>query len=75
VTWDTPLSNGGLALTGYEVIPYVDGVPQPSRLFKPSTHRCVINDLTKGDRYTFKVAALNQLGIGVLSTPTAALKL
>jgi len=74
LTWDTPLSDGGLALTGYEVIPYLDGVPQPSRLFKPSTHRCVINNLTKGNRYTFKVAAVNQLGIGVLSAPTAALR-
>ncbi|MGO9873544.1 MAG: fibronectin type III domain-containing protein, partial [Acidimicrobiia bacterium] len=74
VTWDTPLSNGGLAITGYEVIPYLNGVPQPSRLFKPSTHRCVITNLTTGNRYAFKVAAVNQLGKGVLSAPTAALR-
>jgi phospholipase C len=74
LTWQTPLSNGGLPITGYEVIPYLGSKPQPSHAFKPSARRGFVTDLTPGDRYTFRVAARNRLGLGVLSTSTATLQ-
>jgi phospholipase C len=74
VVWQRPDSNGGLPITGYEVIPYLAGVRQPSRSFKPTTFRGVMTNLTRGDVYTFKVAARNRLGLGVLSAATASVK-
>ena len=73
VTWQTPQSDGGLPITGYKVIPYVNDVGQPPRSFESGAHRGVLNGLPTGKRYTFKVAAINRIGTGILSTPTPAI--
>jgi hypothetical protein len=70
VTWQTPQSDGGRPITGYQVIPYVNDQEQPSRSFAAGTNRGVMNGLPTGRRYTFKVAAINRVGVGVLSTAT-----
>ena len=75
LTWQTPLSDGGLPITSYRVTPFVAGRPQPSRSFKPSARRGVLSGLAAGRRYTFKVAAINRMGIGVPSAPTSTLKI
>jgi phospholipase C len=72
VAWQTPQSNGGLPITGYEVIPSVGDQEQPAHVFEESAHRGVLNGLPTGKQYTFRVAAINQLGVGVLSSPTAS---
>ena len=72
VTWQTPQSDGGLPITGYEVIPYIGDQAQPLRRFEPLIRKGIMNGLTSRAQYTFKVAAINALGAGVLSSPSPA---
>jgi len=71
VTWQTPQSDGGLPITSYQVIPYIGDQQQTSRTFEPGAHRGILNGLAAGTQYTFRVVAINRLGSGVLSAPTA----
>jgi len=63
VTWTAPGSNGGSAITGYRVTPYIGATAQT-----PTTVGVVltanITGLTNGTAYTFKVAAINAVGTG-----------
>ena len=68
VTWQTPQSDGGIPITGYEVIPYIGDQAQPVRRFEPLIRKGIMNGLTSHTQYTFKVAAINALGVGVLSS-------
>ena len=70
ITWQSPLSNGGLPITSYHVIPYLGDVAQAAKISKPTTHRAVVTGLIRGRQYSFKVAATNALGVGLLSLPT-----
>jgi len=71
--WATPSSNGGLPITGYEIIPYLNSKAQPPQTLGPNARNAIVTALTKGKTYTFKIAALNRLGIGVPSQPTKPL--
>ena len=68
VAWTAPASNGGAARSSrYVVTPYVDGVAQPTHTFDaPNTTRAVTG-LANGTTYTFRVAARNDIGLGLNS--------
>src|SRR5205085_1038895 len=66
VTW-TPSSDGGSAITGYSVTPFIGAVGQPAVASSgPGTSK-VISSLANGTAYTFKVAAVNAVGTGAQS--------
>ncbi|MEU5692378.1 fibronectin type III domain-containing protein [Actinosynnema sp. NPDC020468] len=64
LTWSAPSSNGGSAITGYVVTPYVNGVAQAPQTFSGTTTTQTITGLTPGTAYTFTVAAQNAAGTG-----------
>jgi virginiamycin B lyase len=70
VTWSAPIDNGSPAPTGYEVIPYVKGVPQAPRMFSGAATSASITGLTNGTSYQFIVAGLNANGTGAFSDRT-----
>ena len=67
LTWSAPASNGGRAISGYVITPYVGGVPQPSRAVGPGAS-ATVTGLTNGLLYTFRVSAVNAIGAGPPST-------
>ncbi len=67
VTWRVPGSNGGSAITGYQVVPVTGGVAQPGRRFDSTIHSATITGLTNGKTYTFRVSAINKLGPGFIA--------
>jgi hypothetical protein len=74
VSWKAPTNNGGSAITGYAVTPYVGTVAQPVRAFASTAVSEIITGLTTGTTYTFKVAAINAIGTGPPSVSTNAVK-
>jgi hypothetical protein len=76
VTWTAPSANGGSAITGYVVTPYVGSTAQPAFTVGAVT-TVTVTGLSNGTTYTFTVAAKNALGTGAASaasnavTPTA----
>jgi streptogramin lyase len=69
VSWTAPAANGGFAITGYVVTPYIGTTAQAQRVFTSTATTQVITGLTNGTTYTFKVAALNANGTGLQSAP------
>ena len=72
MTWTAPASNGGSAITGYVVTPYLDGTTaQTAQTFNSTATTETVTGLTNGGKYTFKVAAINgrRYGHPVSSTP------
>jgi phospholipase C len=73
IQWSAPLTDGGAKITGYVVTPVVSGVAQAPQRF-PSPNRVeTVSALRNGQRYTFTVAALNNVGTGLNSAPTSAI--
>ena len=72
VTWTAPASDGGSAITGYRITPYVNGVAQKATLTASSATSQYVGGLTNGTAYTFTVAATNAVGTGGESSPSAA---
>ena len=71
VTWAAPASNGGSAITGYVITPYVGGVAKgPVTVGNVTTD--TVTGLTNGTAYTFKVAAINAVGTGAQSAASAS---
>ncbi len=70
VSWTAPANNGS-AITGYQVVPIVNGTPQAPRLFASTATSQVITGLTNGTTYTFAVAAVNARGTGLAKTTAA----
>jgi hypothetical protein len=77
VSWTAPASDGGSAITGYVVTPFIGSTAQTSTSVGNVTST-TISGLTNGTAYTFKVRAVNTVGPGPDSaasnsvTPTAA---
>ncbi|MBM3677176.1 MAG: hypothetical protein FJW96_04735 [Actinobacteria bacterium] len=73
LSWTAPVSNGGSAITGYRITPFVGAVAQTAVLTgSPSTSH-VVTGLANGTPYTFRVAAINAVGPGPSSDPSAPL--
>lgn len=72
VGWAAPTSDGGAAITGYVVTPYIAGVGQPAQTFNSTATTQDVTGLTNGTTYTFKVAAVNSVGTGPQSAESAA---
>ena len=72
VNWTAPASNGGSAITGYVVTPYIAGVAQTAQTFSSTATTQTVTGLTPGTSYTFKVAAVNAAGTGPASAASAA---
>jgi hypothetical protein len=72
VTWTDPASNGGSAITEYLVT--ADDVTNPltaalnCAVTGATATSCTVNGLTNGDVYFFRVAAINVIGQGALSS-------
>jgi predicted phage tail protein len=77
VSWTAPASDGGSAITGYVVTPYVGYYPLPSQSFASTATTQVVTGLTNGTTYRFRVQAVNAIGTSGYSkvtnpvTPTA----
>ena len=72
VSWSAP-PDGGSALTGYVVTPYIGSVAQPSTTVSgsPPDTSVVVSGLTNGTTYTFRVAATNVVGTGPASAASS----
>ena len=66
--WRTPSCNGGTAITGYVVTPYLKSTALPARTFRSAATTQTITGLTAHKIYRFKVAARNTAGLGLPST-------
>jgi hypothetical protein len=77
VTWTAPSSNGGSAITGYVVTPFIGGVAQSPTTSTGTGTSVTVPGLTNGTAYSFTVSATNAIGTGSASaqsnvvTPTA----
>jgi hypothetical protein len=68
LAWTAPATDGGSAITGYTITPYVGGVAQPTTPAAASATSATVSALNNGTSYTFKVTATNAIG----STASAA---
>src|SRR6202012_3390430 len=71
VSWTQPGANGGNAITGYKVTPYLEGVAQTPIATGSTATTLTVNGLADGSSYTFKVAAINAIGTGAESAASA----
>jgi hypothetical protein len=70
VSWSAG-SDGGSAITGYDVTPYVAGVAQATTSIGVAT-QTTVTGLTNGTTYTFRAAAKNAIGTGARSGDSIA---
>jgi hypothetical protein len=71
VSWLAPSSDGGSAISGYVVTPYVAGTAQTPHSYSSTATTQAVTGLTNGTTYTFKIAASNARGTGPQSVATA----
>ena len=69
VSWTAPSANGGSAITGYTITPYIGATAQTAVSVSASSTSATVTGLTNGSAYTFTVTATNAIGKG---TPSAA---
>ena len=72
VSWTAPGSDGGAAITGYRITPYIGNVAQPAIMTPTNATSYAVTGLTNGTAYTFTVAAVNPVGISSDSAASAA---
>ncbi len=66
LTWAAPANNGS-PITRYVITPYRDGVVQTAVEVDPAATTRTLNGLTAGSSYTFRVAAVNDIGTSAAS--------
>jgi hypothetical protein len=72
VSWTTPADDGGTAITGYTITPYVGSVAQtPTLVSNPGATSARVTLLTNGTAYTFTVTASNAAGTSAESAPSS----
>jgi hypothetical protein len=71
LTWTPPASDGGSAITGYRVTPYIGASARPAVLTGSAAAGYTVTGLTNGTAYTFKIAAINVAGTGSDSTASS----
>ncbi len=64
VAFTAPVSDGGAAITGYRVTPYIGATAQTAQNIGSTTSPLNVTGLTASTSYTFKVAATNSAGTG-----------
>jgi len=69
VSWTAAQTNPTSPVTGYVVLPLLDGVPQAASTFDTPATSETVGGLTNGADYTFTVAAFNANGAGPASLP------
>lgn len=72
VRWVAPTITNGKPLNGFVVTPFLTGVPQTIRVFNSAATTQVVKGLLNGRSYTFRVAARNANGTGLVSALSAA---
>ena len=72
VSWAEPASDGGWPVTGYVVTPYVGYFPLAPQTFDASATTRLVEGLTAGTAYRFRVQATTDFGTGRPSTVTNA---
>jgi subtilisin-like proprotein convertase family protein len=70
VSWTAPASDGGSAITGYVVNPYIGYFPLAPQVFSSTATTQVVTGLTNGTEYRFRVQAVNAVGTSGYSTVT-----
>jgi predicted RNA-binding protein with TRAM domain len=70
VTWTAPASDGGGAMTGYTITPYIGTTAQATQ--SASGTSATVSGLTNGVAYTFKVTATNAYGTSASSAASNA---
>ncbi|GAB2480098.1 fibronectin type III domain-containing protein [Jatrophihabitans fulvus] len=69
VAWNAPADDGGSAVTGYVVTPYLDGRARAT--VRTADTSAVVTGLALGRTYTFRVAAVNAVGTGAASASSS----
>ena len=64
LTWTAPASDGGNAITGYRVTPYIGSTAQTPILTGSAATSYKVTGLANGTTFTFTVAAINGVGTG-----------
>jgi len=75
LAWTAPASNGGAAITGYEIDRSLNGGGSWSILVANTLSTAVAysdNGLTPGTTYTYRVDAINSVGVGASSNTASA---
>jgi predicted phage tail protein len=67
VSWTAPESDGGSAILGYVVTPYIGFASQGPRYFASTATTQTVTGLTNGTTYRFQVRAWNAVGVSPFS--------